>query len=124
MNPEPTAEELAALTQLGRLQRLLEQGYTPADAAAKLLEPESPEAYARRNREAMAALEQRLLSPEYMAQFTAIEAAQDPAERERLRADLKRANFAAIDMEAVHRTIASRNRQMRAEGLLPPDARI
>ena len=86
MNPEPTAEELAALTQLGRLQRLLEQGYTPADAAAKLLEPESPEAYARRNREAMAALEQRLLSPEYMAQFTAIEAAQDPAERERLRA--------------------------------------
>lgn len=121
MNSEPTSEELAAITQLGRLQRLLEQGYTPAAAAAKLLEPETPEAYASRNRAAMEALEQRLLSSEYTARYTAIENERDPEKRERLRADLKRDNFAAIDMEAVHRNIAARNRQMRSEGILPKD---
>jgi hypothetical protein len=119
---EPSQEELAQIALLGRLDRLIAQGLTPMEAAAKLMEPESVEAYLARNAEARSSLEERLNSPEYWAQFAAIQAETDPSRKAALKAELKRANFAAIDMEAIHRTIRARNRQLKAEGILPPDA--
>ena len=120
----PTHDELALITQLGRLGRMVEAGLSPPESASRLLAEETAGGYTERNRAAMAALGQRLLSPEYMAEFAAAQGETDPAKREAALAALTRANFAAIDMEAVHRTIAARNRQMKAEGLLPPDAPI
>ncbi len=122
---EPTSEELSLLTQLGRLERMItEEGISPAAAAERLLAPETVEAYSARNRAAMEALELRLLSPEYMARFAAAQVEPDPIKRAAAHAALKRENFSAIDMEAVHRVITARNRQMRAEGQLPPEAPI
>jgi hypothetical protein len=69
-------------------------------------------------------LEERILSPEYMARFAAIQSEPDPVKRAELNAELKRENFAAIDMEAVHRTIRARNTQWKKEGILPPDAKV
>ena len=120
----PTAEELAIITQLARVERLVNSGMDPIEAAQKLLEPESAEAYTERNRDAMAALEARLLSPEYLAQYEAAQSEPDPKKRAAALAALKRENFAAIDMEAVHRTISARNRQHQKEGLLPPDLHL
>ena len=88
------------------------------------MEPESAEAYAERNRAAMEALETRVLSPEYLAQFEAAQSEPDPVKRAAAHAALKRANFAVIDMEAVHRTIAARNRQFQQEGLLPSHLKL
>jgi len=117
---DPTPEELSALTHFGRLARLLDQGFSPVEAATKLTEAENAEGYAERNRAAMTALEERMLSPEYLARFAAAQCETDPAKKAAAHAALKRENFAAVDMEAVHRTISSRNRQMQAEGMLPP----
>ena len=119
---DPTADELAIITHLGRLDRLIAAGMTPAAAAELLHRDETSDEYAERNRAAMAALEARLLSPEYEAKIAAIEAIKDPAAKAKASAALKRENFALIDMEAVHRTIRARNRQFVAEGILPPHA--
>lgn len=122
---EPNRQELHALTILGRLQRMVEQeGLTPAAAAAKMLQDESAVEYAERNRQAMDELEKRILSPEYMERWRQAYEEPDPEKRAAALAAIKRENYATIDMEAVHRTIASRNRQLKAEGLLPPDAPI
>jgi hypothetical protein len=121
---EPTAEELSILTQMGRIDRLVQSGLDPVEAAKKLLEPESAKDYAERNRAAMEALEARLLSPEYQSRFEAAQSEPDPLKREAAHATLKRENFAAIDMEAVHRAIAARNRQFKQEGLLPSHLKL
>ena len=121
---EPSQDELWLITHLGRINRLVADGMTPIEAAAKLAADESADEYAERNQAAMEALEKRILAPEYMARFAAIQSEPDPRRKAELEADLKRENFAAIDMEAVHRTIRARNRQWKAEGVLPPDAPI
>lgn len=121
-SPDPSKLELSLITKAGRLKRMIAAGMTFEEATAKMLSDETAQEYAERNRAAMEALEARILSPEYMARFAAIQAEPDPAKRAGLEAELKRDNFAEIDMEAVHRTISSRNRQMVKEGVLPPDA--
>lgn len=124
-SPDPSNIELSLLSEAGRLQRLMkDEGLSFEEAVARLLAPESAVDYAARNRAAMEALEARLLSPEYMDRYAAIMSEPDQAKREQLLADLKRENFALIDMAAVHRNISARNRQMQQEGLLPPDVKL
>jgi hypothetical protein len=119
---KPTSEELVFLTQIGRLSRMLREGRDINEVLEELYSPETAQSYSERNQAAMEALEQRMTSPEYLRKYAEAINEQDAAIREKLLADLKRENFATIDMEAVHRTIRARNRQMKAEGLLPPDA--
>jgi hypothetical protein len=121
---EPSKDELALLTQLGRVVRAVDEGASVSEATESLLRNESAPDYVQRNQEAMQLLEERILSPEYMARFAAIQAEPDPVKRAKMSADLKRKNFAAIDMEAVHRTIRARNIQWKKEGILPPDVKI
>lgn len=119
---DPSKLELSLITKAGRLRRMMAAGLTLDEATAKILAPETAEEYAERNRAAMEALEARMLSSAYMERFTSIRSEPDPVKRALLEAELKRENFAEIDMEAVHRNITARNRQMVQEGLLPPDA--
>ena len=113
------------ISELARLQRLLgEESLNLPAAVARLTGPESAEAYAERGRAALAALEERILSPAYLEEFNAAQAEPDPVRRAERLAALKLANFTAIDMVAVHRVIAARNRQWRADGILPPTAAI
>lgn len=121
---KPTSEELVFLTQIGRLSRMLREGRDINEVLEELYSPETAQSYSERNQAAMEALEQRMTSPEYLRKYAEAFNEQDTAIREKLLADIKRENFATIDMEAVHRTISARNRQMKAEGLLPPDAPI
>lgn len=123
-SPDPSKLELSLITKAGRLRRMIAAGMTLEEATAKMLTDETAEEYAERNRAAMEALEARILSPAYMQRFEAIRAEPDPVKRAALEADLKRDNFAEIDMEAVHRNISARNRQMQQEGLLPPDVKL
>jgi hypothetical protein len=81
---------------------------------------ETVDEYVARNKAAMDAVEARILSPEYMNRYTEIMSCSDPAERDRRLADLKRENYATLDIAALHRTIRARNKQMFAEGVLPP----
>ncbi len=125
---KPSGEELAIITHLGRLNRLVGQGMSPMEAAQQFLKEaageESPDEYAERNRRAMEEVEAWILSPEYMAKYEKALSEPDPVKKEAALADLKRENFAKLDMTAFHRTIAARNRQWKAEGILPPDAKI
>ena len=121
---EPTIRELMIITRLARADRLVAQGMSPIEAANKICANETAKEYTMRNKEAMAALEERMMSSDYQARFEAIRAITDPVAKASAEAAIKRENFSAIDMEAVRRTIRSRNRQMKAEGMLPPDAAI
>ena len=122
---KPSLPELMAISELGRFQRLMaDEGLSLTEAAARLAGPESAQAYAERGRAALAALEARILSPAYLEDFGAAQAEPDPVRRAERLAAQQRATFAAIDMVAVHRVIAARNRQWRAEGILPPDQPI
>lgn len=121
-SPDPSQLELSLITKAGRLKRLMASGLSLEEATVKMLSDESAEEYAERNRAAMEALEARILSPAYMERYGAASAEPDENKRAQLLADLKRDTFAEIDMEAVHRIISARNRQMVHEGLLPPDA--
>ncbi len=121
---EPDPLELSLISMLGRLERMKAAGLSPDEAVQRLLKEETPEEYLARNEEAMAALEKRILSPEYMAKWSEAYHEADPDVRARKLADLKRETYATNDIAAVHRVIAARNRQMKAEGILPPDAPI
>jgi hypothetical protein len=122
---EPSLTELMAISELARLQRLIaDEGLDLEAAIERVAGPESAEAYAERGRAALVALEARMLSPAYLEEFNAAQAEPDPLRRAERLAALKLANFATLDMVAVHRVIAARNRQWRAEGILPPTAAI
>lgn len=117
----PTNDELALVGHLGRLRRLAKEGLSAEEIVAQLTSPESSESYVARNQTAMAELEQRILSPEYFEKVAGILALSDPVARAAAQSALKLEMFATLDMEAVHRTIAARNRQLVSEGVLPPD---
>jgi hypothetical protein len=121
---EPDPLELRALQIMMRLRRLKSEGLTMDEAASRMLAPESADEYTRRNEQALAEVEARLLSPEYLERFAKIQAEPDEEVRAKLEAELKRENYATLDLEALHRVIRARNRQWKAEGILPPDAPI
>ena len=122
---EPSQFELGVLGVHGRIQRMMrDEGLTMDEAVAKLLQPETREDYLARNAAAMEDVEQHILSPDYMERFAVAQSEPDAAKRAELLAALKRDNFANHDIEALHRVIRARNRQLKAEGLLPPDAPI
>lgn len=118
---EPDPLELQIIGTMGRLQRLVqEEGLTIDAAAAKIIGPESADEYVARNAKAMQSVEAYLLSPEYLAKVAAATNEPDPAKRAAMQADLKRENFARLDLQAVHRHIGARVKQMEAEGVIRP----
>lgn len=118
---EPDPLELQIIGTMGRLQRLVEEGGLSLEAAiAKLDQPETAEGYLERNAKAIREAGDYLVSPEYLAKVSAALNEPDPNKRARLQANLKRESFARLDLQAVHRQIGARIRQMEAEGVIPP----
>lgn len=121
-SPQPDPAELRLLGVAGRLQRLRDQGLSLEEAVRALAKKESAEEYVARNQQALGEVEARMLSPEYLERFAEANSDPDPESRARKLAELKRENYATLDLEALHRHISARNKQCKAEGVLPPDA--
>lgn len=123
--PEPDPIELNILSLQGRLDRMInDEGLDIMEAMQRITLPESAQDYACRNEQAMRELEKRLLDPGYIDAFAEAMSERDETIRAQKLAALQRETFRLVDIEAVHRMIRARNRQWKAEGILPPDAQI